>query len=48
MRFKAGQIFQGTEDAGMRAEVIEISDDGRGASTLTFRTSGDIKPWGCL
>ena len=31
MRFEVGQIFQGTVNAAMRAEVIEISNDGRDA-----------------
>jgi hypothetical protein len=31
MRFEVGQIFQGTVDTTMRAEVISISNDGRDA-----------------
>jgi len=31
MRFEVGQIFQGTVDANMHAEVIEMSNGGRDA-----------------
>jgi hypothetical protein len=31
MWFEVGQIFESTIDASMRAEVIEISNDGRDA-----------------
>jgi hypothetical protein len=41
MRFKVSQIFQGTKDTSLRAEVIEIKDDGN-AAKLKLLTRDDI------
>ncbi|HEX9589489.1 MAG TPA: hypothetical protein VGA15_17290 [Bradyrhizobium sp.] len=40
MRFEVGQTFQGTVDISMRAEVIEVSNDGRDAKLKLLTHDG--------
>ena len=40
MWFKVGQIFEGTVDDTMRAEVIEVSNEGRDAKLKLLTHDG--------
>ncbi len=40
MRFVMGEIWQGTRDPAMRAEVIEVSDDGYSATLRLLTGDG--------
>jgi hypothetical protein len=40
MRFQKDQIWQGTADPNMRAEVIKVSDEGRSATLRLLTHDG--------
>ena len=41
MRFEIGQQYQGTSDPSMRAEVIEVRNDGRDATPKLLKHGGE-------
>jgi hypothetical protein len=44
MWFEVGQIFEGTVDTTMRAEVIEVSDNGHKAKLKLLTHDGSTFP----